>query len=258
MRYDFKSTTCILGVLGYPGLIVVRVLGSDDAQCSWFLLVRFLRLPFDIWKSLVLMIKLPLVGAWSSCDSVSLCQHSWESNSHLSSNDQSTLCRQALLLQGRCPAVWSSDPPPEFWGQNPSCRPTFVWQGMCPGVWVSALPPGWWWRPEGTLTKKFCCFYRPRALRWSGGPGCARGPVAWRVLWCPRCTRLGSFRRWWGWPQPEWIPPLVRQDSFIPVPAGTRPSAILWADVVFHSEGRWQVVWGFLYPTTALERSWRV
>jgi hypothetical protein len=28
---------------------VVVVLGSDDAQCSWFLLVRFLRLPLAIW-----------------------------------------------------------------------------------------------------------------------------------------------------------------------------------------------------------------
>ena len=51
MRYDFKSESCFLGVLGYPGLVVVGVLGSDDAQCSWFLLVRFLGLPFAIWKS---------------------------------------------------------------------------------------------------------------------------------------------------------------------------------------------------------------
>jgi hypothetical protein len=141
MRYDFKSSSCFSGVLGYPGL-VVGILGSDDTQCSWFLLVRFLCLPLAIWKFLVLMFKLSLVGAWSSCDSFSLCQHSWESNSHLSSSSQSTLCRQALLLQGRYPAVWSSDPPPEFWGQNSPCRLTLLWQGMCPGVWVSALPPG--------------------------------------------------------------------------------------------------------------------
>jgi hypothetical protein len=51
------------GVLGYPGLAVVGILGSDDAQCSWFLLVKFLHLPFAIWKSLVLMFKLSLVGA---------------------------------------------------------------------------------------------------------------------------------------------------------------------------------------------------
>jgi hypothetical protein len=42
MRYDFKSESCFLGVLGYPGLAVVGVLGSDDAEWSWFLLVRFL------------------------------------------------------------------------------------------------------------------------------------------------------------------------------------------------------------------------
>jgi hypothetical protein len=63
MRYDFKCTSCFPGVLGYPGLVVVGVLGSDYAQCSWFLLVRFLHLPFAIWKSLVLMLKLSLVGA---------------------------------------------------------------------------------------------------------------------------------------------------------------------------------------------------
>ena len=63
MRYNFKFLSCILDVLGYPGLVVVGILGYDDAQCPWFLLVRFLRLPFTIWKSLVLMIKLSLVGA---------------------------------------------------------------------------------------------------------------------------------------------------------------------------------------------------
>ena len=63
MRNDFRSESCFLDVLGYPGLVVVGVLGSDDAQCSWFLLVRFLHLAFTIWKSLVLMFKLSLAGA---------------------------------------------------------------------------------------------------------------------------------------------------------------------------------------------------
>ena len=63
MSYDFKSESCFLGVLGYLGLAVVGVLSSDDTQCSWFLLVKFLHLPFTIWKSLVLMFKLSLVGA---------------------------------------------------------------------------------------------------------------------------------------------------------------------------------------------------
>jgi hypothetical protein len=31
-KYAFKSTSCFLGVLGYPGLAVVVVLGSDDAK----------------------------------------------------------------------------------------------------------------------------------------------------------------------------------------------------------------------------------
>jgi hypothetical protein len=42
MKYDFESESCFLGVLGYPGLAVVGVLGSDDGDQSWFLLVRFL------------------------------------------------------------------------------------------------------------------------------------------------------------------------------------------------------------------------
>jgi hypothetical protein len=49
MRYNFKSMSCFLGVLDYPGLAVVVLLGSDDGERSWFLLVRFLRLPFAIW-----------------------------------------------------------------------------------------------------------------------------------------------------------------------------------------------------------------
>ena len=48
MRYDFKSKSCFLGVLDYPGLDVVGVLSSDDAQWSCFLLVRFLHLLFPI------------------------------------------------------------------------------------------------------------------------------------------------------------------------------------------------------------------
>ena len=49
MRYDFKSESCFLGMLGYPGLTVVGVLGSDDAEWSCFLLVRLFYLPFAIW-----------------------------------------------------------------------------------------------------------------------------------------------------------------------------------------------------------------
>ena len=48
MRYDYKSESCFLGVLGYPGLAVMGMLGSDDAQWSWFLLVKFLCLPFAL------------------------------------------------------------------------------------------------------------------------------------------------------------------------------------------------------------------
>jgi hypothetical protein len=52
MSYAFKSGSRFSGVLGCPGLAEVGVLGSDDGEWSWFLLVRFLRLPFTIWQSL--------------------------------------------------------------------------------------------------------------------------------------------------------------------------------------------------------------
>jgi hypothetical protein len=55
MRCDFKSKPCFSGVLGYPGLAVVGELGSDDTMYPWFLLVKFLLLPFTIWLSLVLV-----------------------------------------------------------------------------------------------------------------------------------------------------------------------------------------------------------
>ena len=32
MKYDFKSSSCFSGVLGYPGLAVVGELGSDGAM----------------------------------------------------------------------------------------------------------------------------------------------------------------------------------------------------------------------------------
>jgi hypothetical protein len=49
MRYAFKSRSSFPGVLGCPGLGEVGVLDSDDGEWSWFLLVRFLRLPFALW-----------------------------------------------------------------------------------------------------------------------------------------------------------------------------------------------------------------
>jgi hypothetical protein len=52
-----------------------------------------------------------VAGACFSCDSVILCQQSWESSSLLSLSGQSTLCRQALLLQRRCTKIWHSDQP---------------------------------------------------------------------------------------------------------------------------------------------------
>ena len=50
-----------------------------------------------------------LVGACSPCDSVRLCQQSWECSSLLSFSDQHTLCRQALLCSegAQISGIWS-------------------------------------------------------------------------------------------------------------------------------------------------------
>ena len=48
-HHEIRFEYCFSGVLSYSGLTVVGILGSDDAQWSWFLLVRFFRLPFAIW-----------------------------------------------------------------------------------------------------------------------------------------------------------------------------------------------------------------
>jgi hypothetical protein len=39
MRYNFETESCFSGVLWYPGLVGMLV--SDDGDCSWFLLIRF-------------------------------------------------------------------------------------------------------------------------------------------------------------------------------------------------------------------------
>jgi len=36
MRYAFKSRSSFSGVLGYPDLAEVGVMGSDDGEWSWF------------------------------------------------------------------------------------------------------------------------------------------------------------------------------------------------------------------------------
>ena len=44
-------------MLCYPGMAEVRVLGSDDGDWSWFLLVTFINLSFTICLSLALFVR---------------------------------------------------------------------------------------------------------------------------------------------------------------------------------------------------------
>lgn len=48
------SGSWFLGVLVYPGLVVVEELGSDGVRVYWLLLLMVLHLPADIWLILVL------------------------------------------------------------------------------------------------------------------------------------------------------------------------------------------------------------
>jgi hypothetical protein len=66
-------------VLVYPGLAVVWKLGSDDANCYWFLLLMFLHLPLTLWLSLVL-IGLAISEWRLSLPWASLWWASWESS----------------------------------------------------------------------------------------------------------------------------------------------------------------------------------
>jgi hypothetical protein len=49
MRYDFKSESCFSGVLGYPGMSEVGLLGSDDGEWCWFLLDSYVCLSPSVY-----------------------------------------------------------------------------------------------------------------------------------------------------------------------------------------------------------------
>jgi hypothetical protein len=161
-----------------------------------------------------------LSGACSSCDSVSLCQHSWQSNFPLNLSGQST------LLQGRCPEVWSSDLPPS-WDEGPK-RPCTRSSVVSVAHMLSCVD--WSLRDLGckmALSPKSqgqSSLWRP-TFQWSQELACARAPVACRILWglldyLPRWHRAGADLK-----KPQ---PLVRWFSCVPVPDGTGPSLLFW------------------------------
>jgi hypothetical protein len=118
------SRTGCGGSTGFWWCLVVFVSVSKILTVDfWHLVISSVRCSSCLWLELVP----PVI--------LLACQHSGQSNSLLSPCGQSTLCMQALFLQGRCTEVWSS-----------------------------TLPPGWRWRPKGTLSKKLCCFCGPSAL----------------------------------------------------------------------------------------------
>ena len=140
-EYYFKSEYSFSGVLG-----VSRTCCSGSTELWWYwvvllsvskslkfsfhhLVISAVRCSSCLWLVLVppviLLATVSTPGSWTL--SLSL----------LNPSGQSTLCRQALLLQGRCTDIWSS-----------------------------SLSAGWRWRPKETLSKKVCCFCVPCTLRF--------------------------------------------------------------------------------------------
>jgi hypothetical protein len=134
---------------------------------------------------------LSLVRACSPGDYVSLYQQTWETRSLLSFSVQSTLCRQALLLQGRCPDIWCPNLSP-----GRSCvQPPEVLRSHGQSSGDLGGVSWFWCRLEGTCDPGQAVFSAslinavsgPVQLDW--GSSCVpltRGPkIPWRVLWGP-------------------------------------------------------------------------
>jgi hypothetical protein len=49
MERQFRSESCFIGVLGYPGIALVDEVGSDFAKSIWFLLLMFLCLTKKVY-----------------------------------------------------------------------------------------------------------------------------------------------------------------------------------------------------------------
>ena len=168
-----------------------------------------------------------LVRACSSGDYVSLYQQTWETSSLLSFSGQSTLCRQALLLQGSCPEVWSSDPPPESWGQSPPVGRLFSGkegaQGSGSQLCLLAEDEG----PKGPCPRSSVASVThvlssdQEVLGVLGVLQRGESSGALDALGRVHTEDGGAGTDLNG------SQPLVGRGSFVPVPAGTRPSAIL-------------------------------
>ena len=186
MRYAFKSRSTFSGVLGCPGLGEVGVLGSDDGEWSWLLLVGFLRLPFAIWQSLELVVIVVFVKRLFLCwFCYPLSAGVGDKLSSLSFSGQSSLCRQALLSQGRCTVIW--------------CLDLLLAEGE---------------GPKQDLSQKLCCFGQEGG-RLSGAEDGTASEALWLLpvsendglciphphLCClpsVESRNLGGYRRDWG------------------------------------------------------------
>ena len=152
-----------------------------------------------------------LVRACSSCDSVSLNKQTWETSSLLSFRG---LCKQALLLQGRCPNIWRLNLPP-----GRSCVPLtrglkIPWSVLWGTLRVSGdfayKEPQCWCGPEGTCDPAQAglsaslnnAVSGPAQVDWSR---CCvpliRGlKIPWGILWGSLRVSgdsMGKEPRWW-------------------------------------------------------------
>ena len=227
MRYEFKSASCFSDVLGHPGLAVVGVLGFDDAHCSWFLLVRFLRLPFTIWNFLVLMFKLSLAGAWSSCYSVSLCQHSptltWVPVVRVLSAGKLSSCRAGVQKCGALIHILTSGVRVIHVGQLSSGKEYAQGSGSQLSLLAEDQGPMGPWPRCSVASIAHMLSGDHKVLGMLEVLLCGASSIAQDVLG-PVYAEDGRAA-----PDLNGSQPLVGWGSSVPVPTGTRPSVILWS-----------------------------
>ena len=135
-----------------------------------------------------------LVRAFSSGDYVSLYQQTWETSSILSFSGQSTLCMQALLLQGWCPDIWCLNLSPGRSCVLPTRGLRIPWRILCGSLWVSGdsvgKAPRCWSGPEGTCAPDQAELSASLVNEVSGPTG---------LYWSRRCVPLTrGLRIQWG------------------------------------------------------------
>jgi hypothetical protein len=178
--------------LGIQDWLRWECLGSDDGEQSWFLLVRFLHLPFAIsgisCYSCPWLEPVPLVILLASVSSPGSPALSWVSVVRVLSAGKLSSCWECVKRTGVQICLLSEDEGPKQGlsqkmsclcillahlhrlvsegsktqdgsltcsvGQNPPGLPPLLWWERCPDVWS----------PKWGLSQKLCCFFLSKNL----------------------------------------------------------------------------------------------